>query len=155
MARIQVLKPHGTMQRYRQGGCNPDGSRCDECKRANSDYQANYKLGLTGSKGNVTPIKRRSSTKPKPSAAQSDPAGAVEKSVNAQLKDFADEHPVQVEMALVAARILDNEDRVALHPTTLRQLGQIVETLTAGKKKKSRGRLAAVQQMTARRSGNG
>jgi hypothetical protein len=39
-----------------------------------------------------------------------------------------------------------------LHPTTLRQLGQIVETLTAGKKKKSRGRLAAVQQMTARRN---
>jgi hypothetical protein len=152
MARIQVLKAHGTIQRYRQG------CRCDECRRANTDYATMHKLG-TKPGDNVTPIKRRSPAKPQ--RKQADPSvnvgavgGEVERAVKSQLADFTSEFPTQVEMALVAARILDNEERVALHPTTLRQLGAIVEGLTAGKKKKSRGRLAAVQEMTKRRSAN-
>jgi hypothetical protein len=153
MARIQVLKAHGTIQRYRQG------CRCDECRRANTDYATSHKLGTNLVAGdNVTSIKRRQAKTPRKHVDSNGNVGAVggevERAVKSQLADFTSEFPTQVEMALVAARILDNDDRVALHPTTLRQLGAIVEGLTAGKKKKSRGRLAAVQDMTKRRSAN-
>jgi hypothetical protein len=154
MARHQVLQPHGTVKRYRQG------CKCDPCRAANAEYQRCFKLGLKPV-GNVSPIRGR---KPSAQAAaqraqeksgpsprvRSGSVGEVERAVRGQLKDFAADNPTQVEMAIVAAKILDNPERVALHPTTIRQLGQIVEGLTAGKKKKSRGRLAAVQSMTDR-----
>ena len=160
MSRHQVLQPHGTIKRYRQGKCLPDGSRCDECKRANAEYQRDFKLGMNPAvASNVSPIRgRRASAQSKAQRAQEksgpaplvrpDPVGQVEKAVKEQLRDFATEHPIQVEMALVGARILDSPERVALHPTTMRQVSQIVDSLTAGKKKKARGRLAAVQDMT-------
>jgi hypothetical protein len=153
MARIQVLKEHGTIQRYRQGKCLPDGSRCDACRAANADYQRAFQLGLVAPKSNVTSIKSRKQPA-KPRAPRADKRGEVERAVRAQLKDFAADNPTQVQMAIVAAQILDNPERVALHPTTIRQLGQIVEGLTAGKKKKSRGRLAAVQALTDRKTGS-
>jgi hypothetical protein len=160
MARIQVLQEHGTIKRYRQG------CKCQQCRDANAEYQRAFKLGLKpAAADNVSPIRGRgrkpSSAQAKAQCAQESSkrstavSGEVERAVHLQLKDFTAEFPTQVEMALVAARILDNSELVTLHPTTLRQLGAIVESLTAGKKKKSRGRLAAVQDMTRRRSVSG
>jgi hypothetical protein len=163
MGRIKVLKPHGTMARYRQGCVDgPGKTSCDACKAANREYQEIYKLRLRPprpnlvDRGNVRSISRPVSTKTSRERLNTEPAqqdicvGSVERAVRIQLQDFVAEHPTQVEMAVVAAKILDDPDRVVLHPTTIRQLNMIVEQLTAGKKKKSRGRLAAVQAMTDR-----
>lgn len=64
----------------------------------------------------------------------------------------AEQRPGMVSAAIRMARILDNDALVALHPTTSRQLTGILETLRGQSRGKRKGRLASVQQMTARRA---
>jgi hypothetical protein len=159
MPAVKSWGQHGTIRRYRQGGCDDldggkpgTGRRCDDCRLAMREYNQRDRAGVSRVRrkmnlvhgerqfpaGNVTSIAK---TK----------AGPCEQAVSEQLAEFAAEHPVRVQMALTCARILDNPDRVALHPTTVRQLETVVDKITTGQKKKSRGRLAVVQAMTARR----
>lgn len=67
-----------------------------------------------------------------------------------QNSPLADERPSTVQQALTLARLLDNNEFGAMHPTASRQLHTLLESLNAPKKK-SRGKLYAIQQMTARR----
>ena len=97
--------------------------------------------GQRSPRGSVTPMKGRVTRS----------GGECEQAVRDQLEPYLEDHPVRVQMALTCARILDNPDRVALHPTTVRQLNETIEKITATTKKKSRGRLSVVQAMTARR----
>ena len=46
------------------------------------------------------------------------------------------------------ARILDDQQLVSMWPQAARQLQALLDGLRSGAKKKSRGRLAAVQAMT-------
>jgi hypothetical protein len=74
--------------------------------------------------------------------------GPHERAVLKQFTQYMEDEPVLVEMALGAARILDNPERATLHPPTLRQLSDIREKLTGGRKTKSKGRLAAIVAMS-------
>jgi hypothetical protein len=156
---MKVFAPHGTLRRYRQGGCDDTrggspgaGDRCDKCKLAMREFNLGERAGMSGK---LKSVKTEREPEPEePTSIRSKPrrdAGDMERSVIEQLSAYAKDEPVRVQMAVAAARILDNPDRVALHPPTIRQLEGIVDKLTAGKKKKSRGRLAVVQSMTARR----
>lgn len=157
---------HGTVRRYRQGGCaeleggvQGTGERCADCRDAIREFQSRNRAGVShvkkrmslvhgkSARNNVTPMTPRDDDVAKPRRG----GGPVEQSVREQLSEYAIDQPVRVQMALAAARILDNPDRVALHMPATRQLEGIVEKLTAGQKKKSRGRLSVVQAMTARR----
>jgi hypothetical protein len=158
---MKVFAPHGTLRRYRQGGCDDlrggspgAGDRCDKCKLAMREFNLRERAGMSGKLKSVRGQPNSEPDPEEPTSIESrsrKSAGAVERSVTEQLSVYAKDEPVRVQMALSCARILDNMDRVALHATTVRQLEGIVDKLTAGKKKKSRGRLATVQNMTARR----
>jgi hypothetical protein len=161
---------HGTMRRYRQGGCDDvrggragNGSRCDPCKLAAREFRQGIRAGQANPpKGsNVASLDKRRRAKtaaaPANSASSTETTskptkfmGANETAVHQQLGVYRDEQPVRFEMALTAARILDDPERVSLHGTILRQLETVTEKLTGGRKTKSKGRLAAVQAMTAR-----
>lgn len=158
---MKVFAPHGTLRRYRQGGCDDTrggspgaGDRCDKCKLAMREFNLGERAGMSGKLKSVKTQRDAEPDPEEPTPITSKPrrdAGPMERSVLEQLSPYAKDEPVRVQMAVSAARILDNDDRVALHPPTIRQLEGIVDKLTAGKKKKSRGRLAVVQNMTARR----
>ena len=60
----------------------------------------------------------------------------------------AAERPATVAGARAMARILDNDALVAMHPQAARQLQVVLNELHSVKKRKSNGRLVAVQQMT-------
>lgn len=167
--RMPVVKrwaEHGTIRRYRQGGCNDlrggiagEGERCDKCKTASREFTQGRRAGeAIPPNSNVTVLDRRRlrPKKAKPVDDNEDirhstrSMGRNEKAIWKQLEPFQDDHPARVEMALTAAKILDDPDRVSLHTQALRQLDQILERVTGGRKTKSKGRLAAVQAMTAR-----
>jgi hypothetical protein len=175
MPAVKRWGEHGTVRRYRQGGCNElrggkqgDGERCDKCKTAQREFNQGIRAGQVippNSNANVLRIDKRRHTSPQNlgrhlSSRASDPEqpkipgrpkmGRNEAAIWKQLEPFQDDHPARVEMALTAAKILDDPDRVSLHTQALRQLDQILERVTGGRKSKSKGRLAAVQAMTAR-----
>jgi hypothetical protein len=131
-----------------------------------SEYNAQRKVGTPPEEriGNVTSITDRKRSKVRPAAsnarlAQSNPhlddiePGPNEKSIHTQFGRVRDEHPARFEMLLSGARILDDPERVNIHPTTIRQMEMIIEKITAKKKTKSGGRLATVSAMAGRRSG--
>lgn len=163
MARSIKWREHGTVERYRQGGCDDlrggspgVGERCEACRAAKS---AQYHEGRNQPSGDgmatVTAISGRVPTNTQ--AAQTKPAaphvvGYNEENVIKQTLDYVDSEPAYVAMAISCARTLDNPDLSSQHATTTRNLFQILSKLSEGKKKKSRGRLAAVQQMTTKSS---
>lgn len=166
-------QPHGTVGRYRQGGCADldggepgTGDRCSDCRLAMSEFNRNARTqgswSMDDAPSNVTSINGRKASRAAQSGSkigesdQKEPPihvpGPVERAVITQTMEYAADNPAAVEMAKVAARILDNPDRSALHPTTFRNLDSMLQRLAAAKKTKSRGRLAAVQSMTAKRN---
>jgi hypothetical protein len=164
MPAVKSWGQHGTIRRYRQGGCDDldggepgTGRRCDDCRMAMREYKQRDLAGLSRvrRKMNLVHGQRQPEGRPSRSNVTSittrPQAGPCERAVSEQLAEFAAEHPVRVQMALTCARILDNPDRVNLHATTVRQLEAVLDKVISGQKKKSRGRLAVVQAMTARR----
>jgi hypothetical protein len=159
MAGVRSWAQHGTVRRYRQGGCDDliggqagVGARCADCRAAINEFQSRERVGVSHVQRKISLVKgKRSPSGSVTSMPTRAKGGPVEQSVSEQLSEYAADQPVRVQMAIVCARILDNPDRVALHATTVRQLEGIVDKLTATTKKKSRGRLAIVQSMTARR----
>lgn len=163
---------HGTLTGYAARGC-----RCDPCRKAGSEYhnRRREKLAKDPMAG-VIPIRPRkkqsakfetSSVKPKsPECGQVSASkdvsdvpldttpGETEEAVvlETQSLSASENHPGMVATAKRMARILDNPDLVKLHPTSSRQLMQILESLRSKSQGRRRGgRLASVQQMTARR----
>lgn len=169
MSRQTQWKDHGTVSRYRQGGCDDlhggtpgVGERCPECKAAMSEWNSLRLANGISQKdfkatGNVRSIndRKRSNSRPAQSNSHSNGSniGATEKAVLTQLEPYRAEQPVRVELALSSARILDNPDRVNIHDKHAKILEDIVGKLTAKKKTKSGGRLATVSAMAGRRSG--
>jgi hypothetical protein len=181
MPRTREWKPHGTVSRYRQGGCNDvlnggepgTGDRCPECKAAQSEYNSQRGAGLAADErrpiGSVRSIaspiaspiasQRSSNTdglqsNSRPSQSNSQSAmGPTERAVHEQLDQYRAEQPIRVELALNAARVLDDAGRVNIHHQARRDMSEIVKDLTAKRKTKSGGRLATVSAMAGRRSG--
>ncbi|BBZ74143.1 hypothetical protein [Mycobacterium paraseoulense] len=79
-----------------------------------------------------------------------DGVGSVEQAVldETALLAKAAERPATVAGARAMARILDDDALLAMHPQAVRQLQVILNELHSVTKRKSKGRLAAVQQMT-------
>lgn len=165
MPAVKQWAPHGTVRRYRQGGCNDliggqqgAGKRCEKCIDAMRDYNSQNKAGQNPKNlnSNVVTIDKRKlhggSAEANPVAGQPKrpEVGATEQAV---LDQFAEritkgEDLVMIQMARKAARILDNDERVGIWPQTLNQLKDIIGKLTEKKKTKSGGRLASVKAMS-------
>ena len=146
--------PHG-LTGYRKFKCH-----CEVCRDANNQYNRdNYAKRSAAKKpkraSNVTSI-NRASGKTKVSQMTQQPIqsaiGATEATVIELEQVIASDAPqnlVLIQMARAMARILDDQKQIAQHATCSRQLHSIIQTLTAGTKKKSKGRLARVQSMTS------
>jgi hypothetical protein len=166
------VNEHGSRASYDQG------CRCLPCTQANSAYQRHYRAHrLTG-------VHTRVSKREDPILGDvvAFPTGAEMKSSNsicigqvnhssqrnlhtvgsvdqAVLDETASllkssERPAMVACARALAHILDNDALVAMHPQAARQPQAILNELHSGPKKKSKGRLAVVQQMTRAKRGN-
>lgn len=94
----------------------------------------------------------QSNSRPSQSNSQSE-MGPTERAVHEQLDQYRAEQPIRVELALNAARVLDDADRVNIHHQARRDMSEIVKDLTAKRKTKSGGRLATVSAMAGRQSG--
>jgi hypothetical protein len=79
--------------------------------------------------------------------------GPNEQAVLAQTQDsaLADARPATVQQALTLARLLDNQEFSAMHPTASRQLHLLLTSLELAKRKMANRRLATVIAMTARK----
>lgn len=87
---------------------------------------------------------------PPPPPANVGPVGPVERSIIEECSglSIAVERPGVVEMARCLARILDDKKSIGLWPTTSRQLQVMLNDLRGNSKRKTRGRIAKVQNMT-------
>jgi len=147
------MAAHGTRQRY------AEGCRCDSCKAAQAKYVRGWKdrKRIEQATGISTKrIERANGTvvlmtgeRAKPIEPQVNPPGLVELAVIEECSglSIAAERPALVETARTMARILDNPNQLALHPTTSRQLTSILNDLRGQSKKRTRSRLASVQRM--------
>jgi hypothetical protein len=79
--------------------------------------------------------------------------GIIEAAVIEETSNLAAalDHPAMVATARAMARVLDDQKQITQHATCSRQLTQILQMLSAGTKKKSKGRLARVTSMTSGR----
>jgi len=138
-----------------------------------SDWKRDQRAGKpveerAGQPNNVTSIEGRTRSKARPAASTAQPGqsnsqpseskpehvmGRVERSIHEQFDQYRPEHAARVELLLSGARILDDAEKVGIHPTTMRQMEMIIDKITAKKKTKSGGRLATVSAMAGRRSG--
>lgn len=177
MSRVKEWQPHGTVKRYRQGGCDDlnggmagVGARCADCKSAMSQWNSQRGAGIAPEQrrpadavGNVTSMAEHKRSNAAPTQSNSQPnaspparlAGATERAVLKQLAPYQEANPIRYELALSAARILDDPERTNIHDKHSKILEDIVEKLTAKKKTKSGGRLATVSAMAGRRSASG
>jgi hypothetical protein len=141
------------------------------CTQANSAYQRHYRAAkLTGIDvriarredrvlGDVVTFPAgRELKSPKPKRVglshltQRNPegVGSVEQAVLDETGSLlkSSERPAMVACARAMARILDNDALVGMHPQSARQLQAVLNELHSSTKRKSKGRLAALQQMT-------
>lgn len=135
-----LMAAHGTSTEYR------NGCRCAVCKAGNTQRQRDYQARRsTPASPNVVEM---------PGVSRATPEiGFNEAAVIAQCENApkAGDLPSIVAQARTLARILDDPSLMTYHATTSRQLQSLLATLQ-GPPKKSRGRLAAVQAMTANRN---
>lgn len=158
--RLKTWGQHGTVRRYRQGGCNDlrggepgAGDRCAKCKEAMSKWNKRNRAGQNPISVKVSHLHSvDGGSKPSRTGSKTSPssAGGNEQAVLTQFAELiaAGEEAVRIQMALTAARILDDPEARNIHPTTLRQLGDVMDKLTATRKTKSRGKLHSVSAMT-------
>lgn len=149
-----------------KAGCN-----CEVCRGAERDYQQKRKAeGLQPRNGQsfrkvvddeseatVTTlhvVQGDSQGDPEPSEPQpkvpTPRIGPVERSIIDECAglSIAVERPGVVEMARCLAKIMDDKKSIGLWPTTSRQLQVMLNDLRGNSKRKTRGRIAKVQNMT-------
>jgi len=145
------MAQHGTATMYR------NGCRCNDCCASNAkrgrDYRAKNPT-RRGTRGARNVVAMPTQPTPQPVPQPPNELGDNEAAVIAQCEQLgkaAAEKPSLVAQAKTLARILDRPDLMPMHATTSRQLQALLASLD-GPKKKSRGRLAAVQAMTPRKA---
>lgn len=149
--------PHG-LTGYRKYMC-----RCDVCREANNAYgrdqyaKRSAKMRPKRPTNNVTSISsargKVSQTTQQTNSSEQRIMGVIEAAVVEETSNNpnAIEHPAMVATACAMARVLDDQKQIAQHATCSRQLTQILQMLSVGTKKKSKGRLARVTSMTSGR----
>lgn len=140
------------LDRYR-GGC-----RCPSCKQANRDYMRAYRAERRGLGGPPpqpdSPDTRASVTVlPTPVVVVDAEPGPIEQSVRDEVRSLsaAERRPSSVQTAIGLARDLDNRRLATCHASLARQLEATMKALRDASMPR-RGRLAAVAQMSHRRS---
>lgn len=153
--------PHGTVRRYRQGGCDDTrggqhfvGERCDACKSAMREF------GLTRKNGGNFPKKKRpvgsnvtalhavgAKTSRVPSNSHS-----AQSRMEAELMTLEGQFPdraFEIQCALALVENVFNPDCRSQRHQNIKEIhGIIAGVRSSASKKKSRGRLAAVQAMS-------
>lgn len=169
MARHKSWGPHGSVRRYRQGGCDDlrggkpgAGDRCDQCKLAMREHNLAAKNGLaTAPKPaqvctNVTPIRLRQNSPPETSRQPSKTYSQGQASMEAEIMSLAEQYPdrgVELGLALSLVPNIFDPDRASQRHQNVKELGAIIERIRGSSgKKKSRGKLASVQAMSGRRT---
>jgi hypothetical protein len=158
----KLLAPHGTVRRYRQGGCDDlrggkvgSGERCDACKLAMREFGLAKKNGQSYVKGNVTPL-RAVETSPETSRQPSKTYSHGQASMEAEIMSLAEQYPdrgVELGLALSLVPNIFDPDRASQRHQNVKELGAIIERIRGSSgKKKSRGKLASVQAMSGRRT---
>lgn len=133
---VKKSRTHGAL------ACYNAGCRCVDCKRANADYQREYKarrlLGLT-----------EPGLRALPPVVVPDEGSSVEAAVLAEVEGLAlgSERPALVAVALNLARLLDNPRAFAQAPAAAGKLTMVLDSLRKGGES-GRSRLAAVRSMT-------
>jgi hypothetical protein len=131
------------------------GCRCGVCRSAEThrkrEYRARRGATLVAMSAAKPPKALEAASKTNPNGS-----GFVEQAVVEETTSLtkAVACPGMVANALAMARILDTDDLVGMHPQAARQLQAILCELHLGTKKKSKGRLASVQQMTRQDNGS-
>jgi hypothetical protein len=126
------------------------GCRCAVCRSAETQRERDYRARGGGRvvampTGKPT-VKANVKVETKPNAVGSAEQAVIDET--GQLTSAAD-RPAVVAAARAMARILDDQQLVSMWPQAARQLQALLDGLRSGvKKKKSGGRLAAVQAMT-------
>jgi hypothetical protein len=140
------MKPHGATQ-YR------NGCRCAVCRGAEAARQRRYRARnpnaqIRGPKPNVVALPSRG----EPTAPQIAPNGEVEQAVRAQLAGMpkADERQGEAAAAIRLAQLLDDPSYFALASQNSYKLHTLLKDLGTPKKK-SRGRLQAIESMYNRK----
>ena len=138
------------------------GSRCDVCVQANSDYRKQRRMQKNGEVAerkpkrlavvkNVQPDAHTKVHIPgEPTPDPPEPAEwSVEAEVRAQLAELSatTTRRGEVAAAITMARLLDNPRAIAQHPAATGRLVEIIERLRKGSDRKT-GKLAAVRKMT-------
>jgi hypothetical protein len=167
-----AARPPGEVDEHGIRAAYGHGCRCLPCAQANSAYQRHYRAAkLTGVHVRVSrhedrvpgdvvafpnrahlksPMSKRVGQVSLSTQPDSDRVGSVEQALLDETAPLpkAAERPATVAGACAMARILDDDALVAMHPQAVRQLQVILNELHSVTKRKSKGRLAAVQQMT-------
>lgn len=158
--------PHGSYLRYQQGcTAGTGGKACRDCKSDWARYQrernARKRVGKsTNSRKTVgragviklAPAVGAVAPEPTPKPSPASP-GPVETAVRVECDamPIAKERPATVQQALAMARILDDIDQQGMWNQASRQLHTLLESLRVNTKRKSKGRLAAIQAITTNR----
>jgi hypothetical protein len=75
--------------------------------------------------------------------------GLNEQAVHARFEQLGLDNVALLQQCLSMAKVLDDPERIAQHVQACKQLDFMLDRAAQGKKKKSRGRLASVQAMSA------
>jgi hypothetical protein len=148
---------HGTRDAYGKG------CRCTPCTLANAEYQRNYRARGTGAKAStatVRPVRTLTAGTPRTSArrpargqesAPQDRPGELETVVASECERLAPgvEYAAECVGARRMAQILDRPDLAGLHVKASVELERAMKVLRdpKGPQRKSKGRLAKVQQL--------
>ena len=148
------LPEHGSVARYARCTSGPGGRPCAECRAANSERARRYRAtGSTVDPNNVTPLHvvvgKQSSEQPEPPAPRE--MGEAELAVIEECKAYqaATDRPGELVQARRMAAILDDPGQRPNWPRASAELHKLMLSLRGTKRTKSRGRLAAVQSLTA------
>lgn len=152
---------HGTDRGYRYCRAGSDGGRCDPCKDAHADAEANRAAARRGlsepqppSFDDVREASVVALPKSRPAVVDAEPGpteqGVIDRCTTGDLVAAAQRMPDLAASCRALARIMDDPRQVTTMPSAHRQLMAGVAKLETAAASNRRGRLASVARMSQR-----
>jgi hypothetical protein len=144
---------HGTISAYR-GSATREPCRCATCKRGWAEYMRNRRTKSVPERSKTRVVKPTNVVQmPSPQVAARAAAqpgmGANEAGVLERFEQLDTNDPALKAQCVTLARLIDDGENVALIVPATKQLHLMLTGAAQGKKKKSRGKLASVQALSA------